>query len=141
MENEDRSYVYEKAEQLAAETEEFLNEARWYSGVEARDAMEAGQISDCLEEAYNKVESIEELIEGVVSELRNDDSHVKANFELAADMLEELKRAKKILHESLDVLEYEDGSVNSLADKINDVYVNFDFESIEPQAKDLEGGR
>jgi len=48
--------------------------------------------------------------------------------------LEELKASKATLYESLDMLDKEDWHVEELAEKINDVYVNFDFEAIEPTA-------
>jgi lipopolysaccharide biosynthesis regulator YciM len=133
VQGEDRSYIYEKAEQLAAEAEEFLNEARWYSGVESKDALDLGQIAGCLEEAYKKIEGIEELIDSIMEDLNNN-SGININFEMAADMLEELKASKATLYESLDMLDKEDWHVEELAEKINDVYVNFDFEAIEPTA-------
>jgi len=128
---EDRRYVYEKAEQLAAEAEELLDEARWYASVETKDALDVTQMSECIEEAYQKIEDIEELIDGVMEELEDNNENVKANYEMAAGMLDELKHAKQILHESLDMLDKEDWHVEELADKINEVYVNFDFEAIE----------
>lgn len=131
MHTEDRRYVYEKAEQLAAEAEELLDEARWYASVETKDALDVTQMSECIEEAYQKIEDIEELIDGVMEELEDNNENVKANYEMAAGMLDELKHAKQILHESLDMLDKEDWHVEELADKINEVYVNFDFEAIE----------